>query len=169
MRAGAGQSDVGGVDADAIEQVQDAQLLIDRRRADRRRLQSVAQRFVVEQNDRRLGRRRLEVPVEDQIIHDATSSMSALTDCVRAQPDQPGHGDAAAPRDTSRSDARLAGPITSSTVTPRTLSGQRGTLRGDIAAHTGTGLAILHDAERDRRQQGRPARQGVPPLNYRVR
>ena len=31
VRAGAGQADVGGVDADAIEQVQDAQLLVDGR------------------------------------------------------------------------------------------------------------------------------------------
>ena len=40
VRPGAGKSDGGGVDADAIEQVQDAQLLVDRRRAHRRRLQA---------------------------------------------------------------------------------------------------------------------------------
>jgi hypothetical protein len=73
MRAGAGESDRGGVDADAIEQVQDAQLLLDRRGAHRRRLQSVAQRLVIELHDRRLRRRRLEVPVEDQVIHDGPS------------------------------------------------------------------------------------------------
>ena len=73
MRAGAGESDRGGVDADAIEQVQDAQLLLDRRGTHRRRLQSVAQRLVVELHDRRLRRRRLEVPVEDQVIHDGPS------------------------------------------------------------------------------------------------
>ena len=45
---GAGQADVGGLDAESVDQVQDAQLLVDRRAADRRRLQAVAQRLVVQ-------------------------------------------------------------------------------------------------------------------------
>ena len=50
VRARAGQADVRGIDADAIEQVQDPQLLIDGGRLDRRRLEAVPQRLVVEQD-----------------------------------------------------------------------------------------------------------------------
>jgi hypothetical protein len=67
------QSQIGGVDADAVEQMQNAQLLIDGRRANRRRLQAIAKRLVNQLDDGRFRRRRLEVPVEDQVIHDGTS------------------------------------------------------------------------------------------------
>ena len=66
VRAGAGQADVGGVDAEPIDEVQDLDLLLDRRRPHRRRLQPVAQRLVVEHHARRLGRRADLVPVVDQ-------------------------------------------------------------------------------------------------------
>ena len=72
--AGAGQADVGRVDADAVEQVQDAELLLDGRRAHRRRLQSVAQRFVEQQDLGRPRPRSVAIPVEDQsIIHDMST------------------------------------------------------------------------------------------------
>ena len=58
MRTRAGQPDVGGVDAQRVDQVEDANLLVDARRPDRRRLQPVAQRLVVEHDDRRRRRRR---------------------------------------------------------------------------------------------------------------
>ena len=45
---GAGQPDVGGVDAERLHQVQDPELLVDRGALDRRRLEAVAQRLVVE-------------------------------------------------------------------------------------------------------------------------
>ena len=48
VRAGAGQADVGGVDAELVDQVEDLDLLVDGRRAHRRRLQPVAQRLVVQ-------------------------------------------------------------------------------------------------------------------------
>ena len=52
LRPGAGQADVGGVDAERVHVVQDLDLLVDRRRPHRRRLQPVAQRLVVEHRDR---------------------------------------------------------------------------------------------------------------------
>ena len=52
VRAGAGQADVGGVDAELVDQVQDLDLLLDGRRPHRRRLQPVAQRLVVEHHAR---------------------------------------------------------------------------------------------------------------------
>ncbi len=58
-RARAGQADVEHVDADGFHQVKDLDLLLDGRIADRRRLQPVAQRFVIQQDapsrDHRLG------------------------------------------------------------------------------------------------------------------
>ena len=51
VRPGARQPDVGGLDPEPIDQVQDAQLLVDDRAADRRRLQPVAQRLVIEHDD----------------------------------------------------------------------------------------------------------------------
>ena len=58
VRTGAGQADVGGVDAERVHPVQDVDLLVDRGRADRRRLQAVAQRLVVEHHRRARRRRR---------------------------------------------------------------------------------------------------------------
>jgi len=67
---GAGQTDVRRVDADAIQQVQDAELLLDGGRLDGGRLEAVAQRFVVEENPPRTRVLLLLVPVVDQaIIH----------------------------------------------------------------------------------------------------
>ena len=66
VRAGAGQADVGGVDAELVDQVQDLDLLLDGRRPHRRRLQPVAQRLVVEHHALRLGRRADLVPVVNQ-------------------------------------------------------------------------------------------------------
>jgi hypothetical protein len=65
VRAGAGEANVGGIDAEPIDQVEDFDLLIDGRRPHRRRLQAVAQRLVVEHHARRLGRRADLVPVVD--------------------------------------------------------------------------------------------------------
>ena len=48
VRPGAGQADVRRVDAEPVDQVQDLDLLLDRRTAHRRRLQAVAQRLVVQ-------------------------------------------------------------------------------------------------------------------------
>ncbi len=50
VRARAGKADVCGVDAEAVDQVEDAKLLLDGRAAHRRRLQPVAQGLVVEQS-----------------------------------------------------------------------------------------------------------------------
>jgi hypothetical protein len=64
-----GQTDVGGMDAESIHQVEDLDLGVDRRVDDRWRLQAIAQSFVVELD--RLGRpnqvARLAVPVVDQL------------------------------------------------------------------------------------------------------
>ena len=66
--------DVGGIDADAVEKVKNAELLIDRRRADRRRLQAVAERLVHQHHQRRRRRGRNPVPVVNQpVIHGAPS------------------------------------------------------------------------------------------------
>ena len=70
VRTCARQTDRGSVHADAVEQVQDAEFLFDGGSTYRGRLETVAQRFVVQLHDRRLRRRRFEVPVEDQVIHD---------------------------------------------------------------------------------------------------
>ena len=66
VRTGAGQADVGGVDAETIDEVQNFDFLRDRRRPHRRRLQPVAKRLVVEHDALRLGRRADLVPVVDQ-------------------------------------------------------------------------------------------------------
>ena len=68
LGAGARQADVGRVDPQPVHVVQDVDLLLDRRRANRGRLQPVAQRLVVEHRDRLVGalRRRVVVPVVDQ-------------------------------------------------------------------------------------------------------
>ncbi len=47
-RSGTGQADVGGLDAQAVHQVEDLDLDLDRRIEDRRALQAVAQRLVIE-------------------------------------------------------------------------------------------------------------------------
>ena len=74
VRTGARQPDIGGVDADTVEQMQDAELLLDGRGAHRRRLQSVAKRFVEEQDLGWASARRVAIPVEDQsIIHDMST------------------------------------------------------------------------------------------------
>jgi hypothetical protein len=48
VRPGAGQADVGRLDAEAIDEVEDLELLLDRGRGDAGRLQAVAQGLVVE-------------------------------------------------------------------------------------------------------------------------
>ena len=63
MRSGAREADVGRVDAEPIDQMQDPDLLVDRRRSHGWRLQSVAQRFIVEQHDPGLWRVGL-IPIE---------------------------------------------------------------------------------------------------------
>jgi hypothetical protein len=74
VRPGARKSDVGGIDAQRIDQVQNANLLVDRRRPHRGRLQAVAQRLVIEHDGRR-GRRPRRVhgvPVVDERMHGPT-------------------------------------------------------------------------------------------------
>ncbi len=69
VRPGAGEADVGVVDADGVHEVQDADFLLDRRIGDGRRLQPVAQRLVVELDLFRGRPRRLlagHVPVVDE-------------------------------------------------------------------------------------------------------
>ena len=67
-RAGAGQADIGALDAKAGDEMQDAEFLIDGRCADRGGLQPITQGFVVEQNrpERRALGRLDEVPVVDE-------------------------------------------------------------------------------------------------------
>ena len=77
MRPGARQTDISGVDADAVEQMQNAKFLIDRRSTYGRRLQSVAQRLVEQQDLRRPRSGRVAIPIEDQsIIHAVCSCPS---------------------------------------------------------------------------------------------
>ena len=45
---GTGQTDIGGVDAEVVHQVEQFEFLFDRRLTDGRRLQTIAQRFVVD-------------------------------------------------------------------------------------------------------------------------
>ena len=63
-RTRTGETDVRTLDAEIVDEVQDAELLVDRRRAHRRGLQPVAQRLVVQLDGGcgRLGRRD-EIPV----------------------------------------------------------------------------------------------------------
>ena len=68
VRAGARQADVGGVDAERVDQMQDADLLVDARRAHGRRLQAVAQRLVVQRHGGGRRRRADAVPVVDQAL-----------------------------------------------------------------------------------------------------
>ena len=71
MRSGAGQTDVGRVDADRIHEMQNAHFLLERWIGHRRRLQTVAQCLVVEFDlsaafaQRHLGG---SVPVVDEIL-----------------------------------------------------------------------------------------------------
>ena len=152
VRAGAGQADVGGVDADLVEQPQDAELLIDGRRAHRRRLQPVAQRLVVEHDDRRRAARRVAIPVVDEcLVHDASASprlhWHAAQPATRTTPPQ------------SRpcwTDRRIAGRMISSTVTACPCPASAVALQRDVAPCAGGGHAILHDREDDKRgQRGR--------------
>ena len=68
MRPGARQTDVRGIDAKTIDQVQDPQLFVDRGAPDGRRLQSIPERLVV-QEDRPRPRRVSLVPVVDEPVH----------------------------------------------------------------------------------------------------
>jgi hypothetical protein len=66
VRAGAGQANVGGIDAEPVDAVENLDLLRYRRRPHRRRLQPVAKRFIVEHDPLRLGGRADLVPVVNQ-------------------------------------------------------------------------------------------------------
>jgi hypothetical protein len=70
VRTGARQADIGVVDADRVHVVEDAQLVLDVRIGDGRRLQAVAQRLVVELDFTARPRRLLagDVPVVDQVL-----------------------------------------------------------------------------------------------------
>ncbi len=77
VRSGARQSDVHRIDVERLHQVEDAQLLIDRRGADARRLQAVAQRLVVEHHRPGRIRRRVDrVPVVNQRVHVTSFTLS---------------------------------------------------------------------------------------------
>ena len=65
LRSRTGKADVGRVDPQLVDQVEDLDLLVARRAADGGRLQSIPQRLVVEHDDRPRRRRRL-IPVVDQ-------------------------------------------------------------------------------------------------------
>jgi hypothetical protein len=69
VRPRAGQTDVGVIDADVVHVMKDADLVVERRITDRRRLKSVAQRLVVEFDLARRLRRLLagDVPVVDEV------------------------------------------------------------------------------------------------------
>ena len=72
LRARARQPEVRGVDAEAVHPPENVDLLVDRRHADRRRLQSIPQRLVV-QHRRRLTVTRAKavaVPVVNQWVRD---------------------------------------------------------------------------------------------------
>ena len=79
--AGARQADVGGVDAEPVHAVEEVDLLLDGRRADRRRLQPVAQRLIVEHRHG-TGTGGIVVPVVDQRMrgdtHGATCGLQVL-------------------------------------------------------------------------------------------
>ncbi len=66
--AGAGQADIGGIDPEPIDQVEDPQLLVDARAPHGRRLQAVPERLVVQQD--RAGARCVSlVPVVYEPVH----------------------------------------------------------------------------------------------------
>jgi hypothetical protein len=69
VRSRAGQTDVGGVDAEPVHQVEDADLVRDRRAPDRRRLESVTEGLVVEADPERRLLPALAglVPIVDEI------------------------------------------------------------------------------------------------------
>ena len=116
---------------------------------------------------RRLRRRRLEVPVEDQVIHDGTSSLrlQAASRSVRLQADpseheradQPRHGNAAAPPQavTNRCSVGWTHHLIDGDLRPAAgvAVSRRGSLRRDVAAHARTRPAILRDTERDHRRK----------------
>ncbi len=71
VRAGAGKADVGVIDARGMHEMKNADLLVDRRIGDGRRLQAIAQRLVIEFDlARRRSRRPLagQVPVVNQVL-----------------------------------------------------------------------------------------------------
>ena len=70
VRSGTRQTDVCRVDAEAIDQMQDAQLFVDRRHPDGRRLEAVAQGLVVKQDGPRC-RRLSPVPVVNERMHES--------------------------------------------------------------------------------------------------
>ena len=135
FRTGAGQADVGGVDAERVHVAEDVDLLIDRRHAHRRRLQAVAQRLVVQHRDRRTRAGRVVVPVVDQRMgryaHRRRSS-SATSRCRRRTaasrtPNQPRIRIAAAAADAihSRGGDGRAHPVVDARVGAAGLRGQR--------------------------------------------
>ena len=69
VRPGPRQADVGGVDPERLHQVEDGELLLDRRASDRGRLEPVAQGLVVEldRSARGHGRSARPVPVVDEL------------------------------------------------------------------------------------------------------
>ena len=104
VRPGARQPDVGGVDADTVEQVQDAELLIDGRCAHRGRLQSVAKRLVEEQDLAGPRARRIAIPVEDQSIMSTCSSriVTSIIEVASAGPSNLEHRHEAPPATGTR-------------------------------------------------------------------
>jgi len=88
VRAGAGQPDVRRIDPEPIDQVQDAQLLLDGRAPHGRRLQPVAQRLVVKHHDGRF-RRADVVPVVDERMHRYLSQLAVRSSLLGARPGSP--------------------------------------------------------------------------------
>src|SRR4029077_7088706 len=60
-----GQADIGGVDAEPVHVVKELDFLVDGGRADRRRLEPVSQRLVIEHGDG-ARRRSVVIPVVDE-------------------------------------------------------------------------------------------------------
>ena len=74
VRPGAGQADIGGVDAERVDQMKDLDFLRDGGRADRRRLQAVAQGFVIQHHPRRLGGSADAIPMKYSTLPSGRSS-----------------------------------------------------------------------------------------------
>jgi hypothetical protein len=82
MGSRTGEADVGGIDAERIDQMQNANFLVDIRASDRRRLQPIAQRLIVQHHA--AGRRGALEPVP--VINQRMNHRSLFSSHTVVQP-----------------------------------------------------------------------------------
>jgi hypothetical protein len=88
---------------------------------------------------------------------------------VNEQADESSHRDSTAPRHPFTEGEAIRGAHDLVNRHVPTMSSQSGALCADIPAHTGTGLSILHEAERDEGGEDDQPGKASHAFNYRFR